>query len=204
LARFDNGDPALAEVPVGKGKVWVMTSGWQPEDSQLALSSKFVPLLYAMLEQSGAVKEARSDYTIGDVVSLPNENEAVTIRKPNTSELKVDRAQKFTETDEPGIYTVRSTQPLMSFAVNLPPEESRTTPLPLDELERLGVPLKHLEPPSAKQTQQRREHLQAVELENRQKLWRWLIVAALVILVLETWLAGRLTRRSVSGVPQAS
>ena len=29
------------------------------------------------------------------------------------------------------------------------------------------------------------------ELENRQKLWRWLILAAIGILILETWLAGR-------------
>jgi hypothetical protein len=35
---------------------------------------------------------------------------------------------------------------------------------------------------------------QAAELENRQKLWRWLVVAALVVLLLETLLAGRLTR----------
>jgi len=39
-------------------------------------------------------------------------------------------------------------------------------------------------------------HLQAIELEQRQKLWRWLIVAALMVLVGETLLAGWLSRRS--------
>ena len=34
----------------------------------------------------------------------------------------------------------------------------------------------------------------ATEIEARQKLWRWLIVAALVVLLLETMLAGRLAR----------
>ena len=29
------------------------------------------------------------------------------------------------------------------------------------------------------------------ELENRQKLWRWLILAAIGVLIVETWLAGR-------------
>ena len=29
------------------------------------------------------------------------------------------------------------------------------------------------------------------ELENRQKLWRWLILAAIGVLIAETWLAGR-------------
>jgi len=37
LAKFDNGDAAMLEVPVGKGRVLVLTSGWNPDDSQLAL-----------------------------------------------------------------------------------------------------------------------------------------------------------------------
>jgi hypothetical protein len=36
--------------------------------------------------------------------------------------------------------------------------------------------------------------MQNSELENRQKLWRWLIVAALGVLIAETWLAGYLSR----------
>ena len=36
--------------------------------------------------------------------------------------------------------------------------------------------------------------LEAAELEGRQKLWRPLILAALGVLVVETWLAGRLDR----------
>jgi hypothetical protein len=29
------------------------------------------------------------------------------------------------------------------------------------------------------------------ELEGRQKLWRWLVVAAIGVLIVETWVAGR-------------
>ncbi|HEY0455937.1 MAG TPA: BatA and WFA domain-containing protein, partial [Verrucomicrobiae bacterium] len=53
LARFENGDPALMQLPVGRGTLMVLAAGWYPVDSQLALSSKFVPLLYGLLEQSG-------------------------------------------------------------------------------------------------------------------------------------------------------
>ena len=38
---------------------------------------------------------------------------------------------------------------------------------------------------------ERQRQLRDIELENRQKLWRWLIVAALCVIGLETWLAGR-------------
>jgi hypothetical protein len=173
-----------------------MTSGWQAQDSQLALSSKFVPLLYAMLEQSGAVKEQHLQFSVGDTVAFPGVNQPVTIRKPDASEVKVAAGDKFTGTDQPGVYTALTLEPPLSFAVNLAPEESKTAPLPLEELERLGLPLQHQVRSSPRQVQQHKEHLQAVQLENRQKIWRWLIVAALVVLVIETWLAGRITRRA--------
>jgi hypothetical protein len=195
LARFDNGDPALAEIPAGKGRFWVLAAGWNIQDSQLALSSKFVPLLYAMLEQSGPGREERSQYAVGDPVSLPSALGSVTVRKPDASEVPSAGGDAFTGTEQPGIYTVTSAQARMAFAVNLAPEESRTAPLHLEELERLGVPIREVPTASPKELQRRKEHLQASQLENRQKLWRWLIVAALVVLVLETWLAGRVTRR---------
>ena len=44
LARFEAGDVAVAEKTDGKGRLVVFASGWQPVDSQLARSSKFVPL----------------------------------------------------------------------------------------------------------------------------------------------------------------
>jgi hypothetical protein len=34
------------------------------------------------------------------------------------------------------------------------------------------------------------------QLENRQKVWRWLIAAVLVVLMAETWLAGRAARQA--------
>ena len=103
---------------------------------------------------------------------------------------------KFAQTDQPGIYTVTSAQPPYRFAVNLAPEESKTAALSQEELERLGVPVKYQPVETAKQAEQRRRHLQSAELENQQKLWKWLIVAALVILITETVLAGLLTRRA--------
>jgi len=68
------------------------------------------------------------------------------------------------------------------------------SPVPLDELERLGAPMPH--PASRIITQaERTVRLQNADLEARQKLWRWFIIATLVVLFLETWLAGRTARR---------
>ena len=81
------------------------------------------------------------------------------------------------------------------FAVNLDAAESRTAPLSLDELERLGLPIKPTSP-SAAQVAEQKHRLASAELESRQKLWRWLLVAALVVLTVETWLAVWQNRRA--------
>jgi hypothetical protein len=51
-------------------------------------------------------------------------------------------------------------------------------------------------PRTAQVAQKRRLH--EAELERQQKLWRWLTLAALVLLIAETWVAGWLTSRAVS------
>src|SRR5207249_9317530 len=103
LARFDGpeADPAIIEIPIGKGNLFVLAFGWFPSDSQLALSSKFVPLLYSVLEQSGAIKAQTSQYTIGDSVDFSSLRpaEPLTIRKPDGTGVKVPVGERFTQTD---------------------------------------------------------------------------------------------------------
>jgi hypothetical protein len=197
LARFDKGDPALLQVPVGKGLLFVLASGWHPADSQLALSSKFVPLLFSLLDLSGGWKAQLGQYVVGDAVPLAATNAAqpLVVRKPDGKDVPVNAGERFTETDQPGIYTVGAGPAAPRFAVNLDPAESRTAPLPVEELERLRLPLKAPNPEQVQREAQKKLRLHAAELEQRQKLWRWLMVAALVVLVMETWLAGWLTHR---------
>ena len=202
LAKFDSGDAAFLEVPVGKGRLLVLTSGWHPDDSQLALSSKFVPLLYSILEQTGGVAPAPAQYFVGDTVPLRSltgpTNLTLTVRTPDGRPVQLAQGEtNFSQTLAPGIYTVTSAQPPQRFAVNLEAAESRTAPLPADELERLGAPVRHLAPDGVNPPG-RPTRLQNAELENRQKLWRWLIVAAMVVLLAESWLAGWLARRSTT------
>jgi hypothetical protein len=202
LARFENGDPALLQLPVGRGTLMVLAAGWYPADSQLALSSKFVPLLYGLLEQSGSIRLQKTSYAVGEDVPIPFESAKgpVIIRKPNGSEENLASGEKFRHADVPGIYVVRGVEPAFQFAVNLAAEESITAPMSVEELQRLGVPVRERNPGVQKISEKQQLHLQAVELENHQKLWRWLIVTAIVVLIVETWMAGWLTRRAAQGV----
>ncbi|MBM3831666.1 MAG: VWA domain-containing protein [Verrucomicrobia bacterium] len=197
LARFDQkANPALVEVPVGKGHLLLLGSGWHPTDSQLALSSKFVPLLYSILEQSGGLKAQRLQYVVGDPVSLVITNGAATLNvtKPDGSTVALPKGDNFTQSDQPGIFTIDA-QPPVRFAVNLDPAETKTAPLPVEELERFGVPLKKDRTVETAQREEKKRYLLAAEQEKQQKLWRWMIVAALIMLIAETWLAGRLVHR---------
>jgi hypothetical protein len=66
-----------------------------------------------------------------------------------------------------------------------------TSPLPVETLEQMGCRLtkRVRDDPTAQHLRQMRD----VELEGRQSLWRWLALAALTVLLVETWLAGRLS-----------
>jgi uncharacterized membrane protein YraQ (UPF0718 family) len=79
--------------------------------------------------------------------------------------------------------------------VNLPPAESHTAPIPEERLEGLALPLGSTDVAQAALSQNRRQALLDEELEKRQEMWRWLIVGAILLAILETWLSGRTWRR---------
>jgi hypothetical protein len=197
LARFDNGDPALWEQSVGEGHIFVFASGWRPRDSQLALSSKFVPLLASVLEQASGGPIELANYTIGETVHFPPSRDIslpVTLLKPDGTRVSLSSgSQQYDAARQPGIYEVSLSGERHRFAVNLATRESDTAPMDVERLEQLGVRLGKQATPSEESANQRQ--LRDVELEGRQKLWRWLIAIALVVLVVETWWAGRATRK---------
>lgn len=200
LAWFDSNDPACFELPVGQGTLLVLACGWHPADSDLALSSKFVPLLYSILEYGGVLTGRQLQYFVGDPVPLPGSpgstSASVSIRRPDDSVVTLAAAQQtFTQTDLPGIYRIESPSGDTLFGVNLAPQESRTDPMPVEELENVcSVPVRaYTEAALAAPTSTKRMN-DLVGMEERQKLWRWVLVMVLAVLLVETWLAGWLTR----------
>jgi hypothetical protein len=218
LAKFDDGSPALTQITVGKGNLLVLASGWNPSDSQFAVSSKFPPFMQMLLDWSGAGAPSRFQFLTGDAIPSPGSAGVspaspfasastelaggtpalpgnVQWQKPDGKKETLAAGTSFTETDLPGIYTATYGSKERRFAVNLPLDESRTAPMSPDEFARLGVPLQTpVEFPIVK-TQAQQHHLQQAELENRQKIWRWLIVGVLAVTLGEIILSGWLARR---------
>jgi hypothetical protein len=192
LARFDDGSPAFWEQAYQSGSIFVLASGWRPEDSQLALSSKFVPLLTGLLEHAGGGRRGQLGLTIGQRLTLPaaQTRSASQLKLPNGRllELAADVTQ-FQATDQPGIYEWVNLESSARWAVNLTAAESDTAPLDLQRLEAFGVKLG--DQPTATEEWERQRQLRDTELESRQQLWRWLLVVTLVLIAGETWLASR-------------
>lgn len=218
VARFDNGDPALIERSTGRGRVLALLSGWQPETSQLALSSKFVPLIGALLDLACGGTESVESVSIGQPVRLNNkprtedagtvngpatdndseaskqtardrQDGAIVVHTPDGRDVRLEAGSNFTDTNQPGIYRANVGSTETLFAVNLSATESNTAPLDLEQLEQRGV--RFTVELTRNERIDRIRQQRDTELEGHQKVWRWLIVLALTTLIVETWWAGR-------------
>jgi len=165
IASFDDKTPAIIEERIGEGAVFAFLAGWKPEESQLALSSKFVPLLYSIFDHAGySIRSAPTLY-VGENAH-----------------------------DKPGFYEEEKGGQKQLVAVNLDPAEGRTFAFdPAVDFAALGIPLldgtEKTEGPVL--TGSEKVRAESEQKEEKQKLWKWLILVALLVLITETWLAGK-------------
>jgi hypothetical protein len=178
-ASFDDGTPAILSRSIGKGKLWLFTAGWQPEQSQLALSSKFVPILTAIFHESLPKQRPVDQLHTGDQIIA------------EAGETWIDpKGESITEKaftlEFPGFYQVQREQESILVACNLPLSESDTRLLDIERLERLGVQTKVEQ--NAARAQQRLEQQQSREQEKKQRLWRYFFLSLAGILSVESLL----------------
>jgi hypothetical protein len=188
LATFDNGHPAILSARIGKGTLIVLASGWHPSDSQFALSTKFVPLLYGWLAAAGFSHDPAATLLVGDTLPL-DATQSHTITDPENKTHNLKPGETFT-TSQIGLHKVQSAAHTQTLAVNLPPDEGRVLPLEPSKLAEYGIKLATASDTSAasETTDQR---LTATDTEQRQNLWWWFLVTLLAVLLLETAIAGR-------------
>jgi hypothetical protein len=188
IARFDTGDPAWIDFPVGRGSLLVMMSGWHPRDSQLSLSSKFVPLLFSIYSDHGPQVSGARQIFVGEPLPLEEDETKLTLPSGTSESISADQPWR---PEEPGIYRVSNGERERSFAVNLRPSESELTPLGTESLAALGVPVDRRAAADATTSGESKRNLRSTEAEAKQNLWRWAVVILLTMLVAEAWLATR-------------
>ncbi|WP_425398971.1 BatA domain-containing protein [Aeoliella sp.] len=196
IARFDSGDPAILQRYIGTGELLVMTAGWSPGDSQLARSWKFPLMLASLIASHHRDSTFRPSYQVNQRVPLPHGidlPDSPVVTKPGGEEIHLTSdATAVDGFDAPGVYRVATRSGSTEFAVHLDPTESNTAPLPKEVLEQAGIQLSTEFDVAAEQAKM--QQMRDVELEGRQKVWKWLVALAIVILITETLLAGWLSR----------
>jgi len=216
LARFDEGSVALAERRLGEGRVLVWTSTMDTFWNDLAVQPVFLPFIHQMMRYLGGYRERVPWFTAGQVIDLADPAGLVFVAdRENELATDVDQVAltpgggsialpatvgpRFLELEEQGFYEVRrpGTDPDRAFAVavNVDVTESELESMDTAEFAaavaprgtgaQLGTGGETLTP-----------EVQARNQERRQSLWRFLMVAALVLLLLETAISNWISRAS--------
>jgi hypothetical protein len=219
LARFDDGSVALAELTLGRGRVLLWTSTLDDYWNDLALQPVYLPFLHRITEHLAGRTEAQQSFTVGQVVDLGDERaleaaglvssaapglaegEEQVALTPSGAGIRMPAAAttRYLTLEQQGFYTIRPPGSVpdrpFTIAVNVDVEESDLTAI---EPEDVAL---QIQASSARATEagSEREGAQALlreDQERRQSLWRWILAAALGLLILETVLSNWASRRT--------
>ncbi len=191
VMRFASGDPFLMEMTLGKGRVLVFASGFEPEWSTLSVSSLFAPLVCRSVRFLAQAESAQQkEVLVGQqiVIKLAPEHvqkrlEMLTPEGTHVGlapELRgTEYVVEFGQTAQPGCYALLANQEeLAGVPVNMDARESRFAPLSPAELRTRYPTLTWVAEGNDVAT-----CLQQARLGR--ELWRPLAALALVCLVLE-------------------
>lgn len=201
LARYDDGSPALLEKRMGEGRSLLFTSTFDGTWSDFPIRGVFVPFIYQTVDYlAGQLSSrARSNqyyYLVGDAARLPIRGSGV-VTTPSNERLSVTAESNgmptFSSTDQPGIYTLQTGESEWVFAVNLDTRESDFTRLDVEEF-LAAVINPATESQEAQEMKTQAALLENEELERRQRLWWYVSLALLAVMVGEAFLASKTHR----------
>jgi len=204
LARFDDGSIALAERVLGDGRVLVWTSTLDTAWNDLALQPVYLPFVHQLVKYAAGYAEARPWHSVGEVLDLSRQLELtgsesgpgsaeVVVITPSGEKTFLSRQEdrQLVTLEEKGFYEIRYLEsdaagPL-SLAANLDLTESDLSRLDPEEVKAAvssrdtdGIQTAGVGTP--------------VDQDRRQRVWWYLLVAALVLLAAETFWSNRLSR----------
>ncbi|MBM3262956.1 MAG: BatA domain-containing protein [candidate division Zixibacteria bacterium] len=201
LGSFDDGSPAFVEKTIGRGRVFMINAPLGLEWTDFPIRGVFVPFLYQTVDYlsdrlSGQNQRTQYYHLIGETVRVPG-RAGVTVTTPTGAQIEVqtgpDETPLFGETGEPGLYRINDNSDTRHFAVDLDTRESDFTRLDLEEfLSAVINPVTESEEAKADRLQADREENE--EMERRQRLWWFLSLALLAVVIGETVLASRTHR----------
>lgn len=191
LMRFDSGEPLLLEQAVGQGRTMLVTSSLDLGWSNFPLQGLYLPFVHETLSYLVQPPVQQRSWLVGDLVDLSaafdegmNELE---LREPDGNQLSVMADDPFYRARMPGF--LRSANGI-SYAVNIQPEAAG--------LARIDASVLHdriLNPETTPEVAPDIQTAQLIaEIEQPQRLWWWIVLMVLGLLLLEAWIANRTYR----------
>ena len=195
IMRFDNGQAALLEGRVGRGRVLLFTSSLDTAWNNFPLQGLYLPLMQETLRYLAMRNEKKQAYTVGEPIrmNLPPGN-ALRVTAPSGVETVLTSTTGddvvYRNTLNPGFYGVRGGDRPDFLAVNVSPLESDLSTIAPEEIEAL------LTNPGASPQPLPEAKLAAMDAqaEHSQRLWWWILLAAGLMALGETILANRTYR----------
>lgn len=214
LMRTADDRPALVSRAFGRGRVMLWASTIDRDWTNFPLEPTFVPWVYRLLGHLGQPAMGRQQFAAtGARIAIPASTVAggsAAVVTPDGETAYARRDERvgglvFDQTDRAGLYEVRQADadaaaaPRRMFAANVPPPESRPTYLD-------GPGLKAAVHPRTSLAQV--EAAEAAAAAGRRPaqgygLWDLLLVLALIVGLVEPWIANALSRRRPAAASDA-
>ena len=202
IARLDDGAPVLVERVVGDGRIMMTSLTLDAHWTDLPYHPLWVPLVHQLARRSLAGRESRTWFTAPHVLDLGREGNVV-VEAPSGARTRVgaDSGVTSVELRERGFYEVRGGGTAIGagrpVAVNVELAESDLSHFDAAELVAAVTARTERGGDARASTEFQGT---AAELERRQAIWWYLLLAGLLLLGAETLLANRMSRRR-AGTP---
>ena len=198
LATLSSSEPWLVEGTTPRGAYLLVASALDEESTNLPLTAALMPLMEWMVSRWGDTQGTQGGWIAGTPIIPPPGT--TDIRDPAGTLHPVDATQPFAATPKAGLYEfLVGDSTIQMIAVNAPREESLLLPIENADLRGLLPGPATLVRDSARWTRAVFSGGQGPEM------WRWLLVAAVLVLVAESLVAasGPSPDRSTSAAPPA-
>lgn len=215
LARYDDGAAAMVERAVGSGRVIAFTSTLDDSWNDFPKRHLFLPLLHETARYLAQYAEPDAWYTVGRMLDVSVPIAAIVreggagdtqsaARRPSGVVMAPSGAQttvgeggvQAVELTEQGFYSVRlqglGERRPFQVAVNLDPAESDLTPLPPAEFVATATGRAAV---TATGQSLENPELTPEDIEKKQGIWWYLFAAGAALLLAESVLANRLSKR---------
>ena len=206
LARFDNGDPALISMEIGTGRVLIFASSADDSGNDMPFKAVYAPLWQQLIRFVEKFREDHLWYQVGDSIEPRNllaeaavaagrgsfdASGSVVVLDPAGRRVPPGDGSGAVTLDQAGFYDIRSSGLAAGIAVNTRPGESD---LACEDTDQLIAGWVSPQPgPAPVVTDE--EPLTLEEKDQQQRLWRFLLLAALALFVGEGLLSNRLALR---------